>query len=335
MRTFRLPQLAETGTHPRSGARAALRFSTAFAAALPLLSPGAAGASETLSYNYDARGRLVEVDHSGSVNDGIATSYTLDNADNRTSMTVGEPTPPPPPAPSFAISNATITEGGSLVFTVTKTGSTSSSLSVDYATSNGTAAAGSDYTAKSGTLTFTSTQTSKTISVATTDDTLVEGSETMKVTLSGATGGATISDALGTGTITDNDTVAAPSFSVSNASANEGNLVAFTITKTGSTSSSYSVSYASANNGSAVAGTDYGAVSGTVTFTASQTSKTVFVQTYNDSASEGNETFVLNLSAPSGGATISDGQGVGTIFNVDPPDPNVCFDEFGQAYICP
>jgi hypothetical protein len=55
---------------------------------LPLLSPGAAGASETLSYNYDARGRLVEVDHSGTINDGIATSYTLDNADNRTSMTV-------------------------------------------------------------------------------------------------------------------------------------------------------------------------------------------------------------------------------------------------------
>jgi chitinase len=157
----------------------------------------------------------------------------------------------------------------------------------------------------------------------------------MKLNLSGATGGSTISDAQGTGTINDNDTVAAPSFSVSDASANEGSTVAFTITKTGSTSNSYSVSYASANNGSAVAGTDYGAVSGTVTFTASETSKTVFVQTYNDSASEGSETFVLNLSAPTGGATVGDGQGTGTIFNVDPPDPDICYNELGEIIMCP
>ena len=106
---------------------------------------------------------------------------------------------------SFAVENTSATEGGNLSFAVTKTGSTSSSCSVDYATANGTATAGSDYTAKSGTLTFTSTQTSKNVSVATIDDSAVENNETVKLNLSNATGGATISDSQGNGTVTDND----------------------------------------------------------------------------------------------------------------------------------
>ncbi len=47
----------------------------------------AAFAAETVSYSYDARGRLVKVERSGSVNNGVATSYAHDKADNRTSKT--------------------------------------------------------------------------------------------------------------------------------------------------------------------------------------------------------------------------------------------------------
>ena len=47
----------------------------------------AAMAAETLTYVYDARGRLVQVIHSGSVNNNVVTSYTLDKADNRTAKT--------------------------------------------------------------------------------------------------------------------------------------------------------------------------------------------------------------------------------------------------------
>ena len=62
-----------------------------------LLLGAAANAAETITYTYDARGRLVEVARAGSVNNGVTTSYTIDKADNRTNKTsTGSPNPGPP-----------------------------------------------------------------------------------------------------------------------------------------------------------------------------------------------------------------------------------------------
>jgi RHS repeat-associated protein len=113
-----------------------------------------ATASETLTYTYDARGRLVKVARSGTVNNGVSACYAYDKADNRSNVTVATSSDCATPPPSFAINDVAVTEGGSLSFTVTKTGSTSSSFSVNYGSANGTATAGSDYTATSGMLTF-------------------------------------------------------------------------------------------------------------------------------------------------------------------------------------
>jgi YD repeat-containing protein len=55
----------------------------------------AAMASETISYSYDARGRLVKVQHKGSVNDNVTTNYSYDKADNRTNVNVTWPNSPP------------------------------------------------------------------------------------------------------------------------------------------------------------------------------------------------------------------------------------------------
>lgn len=64
---------------------------------LLLLLDAAAYAAETITYTYDARGRLKQVAHSGTVNNNVVTSYTLDKADNRTTKTTtGSPNPPPP-----------------------------------------------------------------------------------------------------------------------------------------------------------------------------------------------------------------------------------------------
>jgi hypothetical protein len=51
------------------------------------LSATSAIAAETITYTYDARGRLIQVSHSGSVNNGHVTSYSHDKAHNRTNKT--------------------------------------------------------------------------------------------------------------------------------------------------------------------------------------------------------------------------------------------------------
>lgn len=57
----------------------------------------AAMAAETIAYSYDARGRLVRVERSGTVNNNVATNYSYDKADNRlVKTTSGSPNPPPP-----------------------------------------------------------------------------------------------------------------------------------------------------------------------------------------------------------------------------------------------
>lgn len=64
---------------------------------LALLLSTAADAAETITYTYDARGRLVKVVRTGTVNNGVTTDYVIDKADNRTNKTTtGSPNPPPP-----------------------------------------------------------------------------------------------------------------------------------------------------------------------------------------------------------------------------------------------
>ena len=64
---------------------------------LALFLSAPASAAETITYTYDARGRLVQVQRTGTVNNGVNTSYTIDKADNRTNKTTtGSPNSPPP-----------------------------------------------------------------------------------------------------------------------------------------------------------------------------------------------------------------------------------------------
>ncbi len=296
--------------------RSALTLGLLISCVFPIYS---ALAGETVNYSYDAGGRLIKVSRSGTVNNGVSTCHAYDKADNRSSVTVATSDCSVTP-PSFAVGDASVTEGTSLVFTVTKAGTTSSSFSVNYATSNGTATAGSDYTSTSGTLTFLANESSKTVSVPTTDDASVESAETLTLTLSGATGGATISDATGAGTINDNDSSGPPSFAISDAYGIETGTLVFTVTKTGSTSSSFSVNYATAN-GTATSTSDYFAASGTLTFASNETSKTITVSTRDNAIFEATESLYVNLSGATGGATISDTQGVGSI---DDNDEETC-----------
>jgi len=73
------------------------RFAALLAGAAVAAVPALAIAAETIAYRYDARGRLVRVERSGSVNNNVATNYSYDKADNRTGKTTtGSPNSGPP-----------------------------------------------------------------------------------------------------------------------------------------------------------------------------------------------------------------------------------------------
>lgn len=278
---------------------------------------GQAQASETQTYVYDELGRLISVTHSGTINSSLKASYCLDAAGNRTqyksdstgggvSCTVQNPA-------NLAIGNASVTEGGSLVFTVTRSGNTASTVSASYATASGTATSGSDFTAGSGTVSFAANQTTATITVATIDDTAVESTETMSVALTNPSSGAAITTASGTGTINDNDSSSPTYLVISDASALEGYTLTFTVTRSGNTTVSTSVDYATAPGTAAT--NDYIGVSGTLTFAPGETSKTISVTARTDIRAETDEVFYVNLSGTTGGATLNDSQGAGTIYD--------------------
>ncbi|WP_420478743.1 Calx-beta domain-containing protein [Brevundimonas sp. FT23028] len=134
---------------------------------------------------------------------GNQSNWTLNDGVNQTapgSFSVGG-------SMSFSIGDAVVTEGDSgtvtLTFTVTRTNS-AGAATVDWATSDGTATAGVDYVAGSGTVSFADGEATTTITVTVNSDTLVEGDETLTVTLTNPSTG-TISDGSGEGTITNDD----------------------------------------------------------------------------------------------------------------------------------
>ena len=118
---------------------------------------------------------------------------------------------PPRITSQLSVSDATASEedDSTIDFVVTLNPASEENVTVDYATSNGSATAGDDYTAKSGTLAFTAGQTSKTIQVSIIDDTIDDDNETFTLTLSSPYG-AQISDATGTGTISNSEPVQDP-----------------------------------------------------------------------------------------------------------------------------
>jgi hypothetical protein len=91
----------------------------------------------------------------------------------------------------------------------------------------------------------------------------------------------------------------------------------FTVTLSAAASGPVTVAY-STSNGTATAGSDYQPASGTVTFAAGETSKTISVLVNGDRAGETNETFSLNMSLVGGDAVLADSQAIGTIVDDEP-----------------
>jgi hypothetical protein len=132
---------------------------------------------------------------------------------------------------TFSTSNYRVSEGrATATITIKRTGNTAGEARVNYATANGIAIAGTDYTKTTGTLVFTSGQTSKTFKVAIKNDAIAEPTETIKLTLSKAIGARLGSPTTATLSILDNDTPTPPSTGGSSGSGGSASIVSNTIT---------------------------------------------------------------------------------------------------------
>lgn len=230
-----------------------------------------------------------------------------------------------PAFPLLSINDVTKAEGNSgttaFTFTITRSGDTSGAVTVQYDTSN-QSTDNNDLTPASGIASFAAGETTRQVTVNVNGDTTVESDEIFLVALGATTGGAQVNDGIGVGKILNDDSVTPPTLptlSIGDAMGNEGNSgnnpLTFTVTRTGDTSGSSTVNWAT-QNGTAGEGDYVVVATGTVSFDAGQTSQILVVNMKGDTKVEGNETFFVNLSGASG-ATISDGQGQGTIVNDD------------------
>ena len=226
---------------------------------------------------------------------------------------------------AFAFTDFSVGEATPLAtITVLRSGSTNGTVMVDYVTSNGTATAGADYTAVSGTLTFGDGVVSQTFNVPILDDILVEGNETVLLALTNPVGLGNVGALLGTPatatlTIVDDDFspgqigFSSPTYSV----IESGGSITIPVIRTNGTLNLVSVNYATAN-GSASAGADYVATAGSLVWgDGDGIPKTFRVTILDDTAVEGNETVILTLSGASGGATISVPTAILTILDDD------------------
>jgi T1SS-143 domain-containing protein len=214
------------------------------------------------------------------------------------------------PTPSLTVNDLAVDEAaGTATFTVTLSAPSGQTVTVGYNTSNGSATAGSDYTATSGTLTFAPGVTTQTVTVTIAEDAVDEANETFNVNLVTPTN-ATIADNLGVGTITDND--APPTITINDLVVNEatGNAV-LTVSLSSASGQTVTVNYAT-GNGTALAGSDYDSRSGTLTFAPGTLTQTITIPITNDNPYELAETFNVNLTGATN-AVIADNLGVVTI----------------------
>ena len=223
-------------------------------------------------------------------------------------------------APGLSVANTSVAEGDAgstdLIFTLTLSTASALDVTVEYATADGTATAGNDYTVTSGTATIVAGLTQTSVTVPVLGDTLAESNETLTLNLSNPAN-ASLSTTSATGTITNDD--AAPGLSVANTSVAEGdagsaNLV-FTLILSTTSALDVTVEYATAD-GTATAGSDYTATSGTATIAAGATQTTVTVPVLGDTLAELDETLTLSFSNPAN-ASLSTTSATGTITNDD------------------
>ncbi|HSD73152.1 MAG TPA: Calx-beta domain-containing protein, partial [Steroidobacteraceae bacterium] len=208
----------------------------------------------------------------------------------------------------FSAANASATEGvATVALTVTRTGGSTGTVSVSYASADGSATANNDYTPVNAQLNWANGETaSKAITIPILDDSLTDPGESFTVTLSNPTNGATLgTPAAATIAITDNDSPGTLQLSAATYAVTEGTATrAITVTRTSGNAGAVMVNYAT-SDGTAVAPGDYTSAVGTLSWNSGDSSPQTFsVPITDDQATESGESFAVAISGPSGGATL-------------------------------
>jgi YD repeat-containing protein len=190
---------------------------------------------------------------------------------------------------------------------------------VGYATSDGSATAGSDYDETDGTLTFAPGDTSEIISIPVTNDTRDEPNETFTLALNSPANARLGTPNSTTVTITDDDVTPSVAWQASSFTVGEsaGSSLA-TVILSQPSANTVTVTYAT-SNGTATAGSDYTARSGTITFAPGDTSESVSIVVLNDTLDENNETVTLTLSSPANATLGTPNPATLVIQDNDPP----------------
>ncbi len=242
------------------------------------------------------------------------------------------------PTLSLTSSTLTVAEGATNAeFQVRLSQVSGQAVSIDYATTNGTATAGQDYTSASGTITFAAGTANliQTISVPLVDDTEDEANETFTITLSNPANAGLLVSTTQT-TIVDNDGPAALFLTPSVLEIAEGDEdttnAEFQVRLTRASGQAVSIDYAT-TNGTATAGQDYTSASGTITFAAGATNltQTIAVPILGDTTDEPNETFTITLSNPVNARLLVDTARC-TILDDDAPLPVIAWEQ-NQAQV--
>ena len=261
----------------------------------------------------------------------------------------------------FSSSAFTVNEGsGTATITVTRINGSTGAASVNYATADGTATAGSDYAPASGTLTWADGDDApKTFNVTITNDSIFENDETVNLTLSGVTGSAALGrTTTATLTVTNDDPAPTPTpapaptptpvptptpapapgaFRLGAESYDTSEVcggVSVTVERTGDVSATAAVDY-EVRDVSARERSDYTAAFGTLRFTAGETSKTFSVLVTEDSHAEALETAQVVLANPSGGTTTLGSPSTATIrIADDPAEPNANANDDAANFVC-
>ena len=200
-----------------------------------------------------------------------------------------------------SISSSGAESVSSKVVTVDLSGTSSQSVTVDYAVTGTASGSGTDYTLANGTLTISAGSTSGTITIASiVDDSLDEDNETVILTLSNPSNASLGSDSVHTYTIFDNDDAPVVDFNATISNGAESvSSKSITVDLSAASEKNVTVNYAITGTATG-SGTDYTLADGTLSISAGATSGTITIASIvDDSIDEADETVVLTLSSPS------------------------------------